>query len=289
MATLKSIRTRIHSVKNTQKITKAMKVVAAVKLRRAQSRLIASRPYVAKIQELLASMAQLIEGCPHPVFETREEVKKIEVMVVTSDRGLCGGFNNNLLRRVDAFLREKRTSLESVKVTVLGRKGREYLRARKVEPEISLPAIREDVPFDEAFKTANDLIQGFQSKRFDEFYLAYNYFHSAISQEVRIEKVLPLSLPEVKFDHYVPEYIYEPSRDAVLSQLVPRAIAMVLRRAMLESVAGEHGARMMAMDNATTNSKELIFDLTLEMNRIRQAAITTELMDIVNGAESLKG
>lgn len=290
MATLKSIRTRIASVKNTQKITKAMKMVSASKLRRAQTRLINARPYVSRMQETLGQLLQFIEGVPHPIFEKREQVKKIEVMILTSDRGLCGGFNSNLLRRVEAFIREKRANVEEVKISVVGRKGREYFRARKREPDNIVTGLPEDMPFEQALKMAGDFVTGYQEGKFDELYLAYNYFKSAISQEIRIEPLLPLSLSSTSSSSkdYVPEYLYEPSRQKVLENLLPRALAAAIRRAFLESVAGEYGARMVAMDNATNNSREMIFDLTLQMNRLRQAAITTELMDIVNGAEALK-
>jgi len=264
-------------------------MVSAAKLRRAQTRLVSARPYVTKMQSILGQMLQLIEGIPHPIFEKRESVKKIEFLIVTSDRGLCGGFNGNLLRRVERFIKEKKSTCEEIKISVVGRKGREYFRARKMEPDHFITGIPEDMPFEQARKIAEDLMAGYQEGRFDEFYIAYNYFRSAISQEVRIEPLLPLMIPAAeKHEGYVPEYLYEPSRTKVLEDLIPRALATIIRRAFLESVAGEYGARMIAMDNATNNSREMIYDLTLKMNRIRQAAITTELMDIVNGAESLK-
>lgn len=266
-----------------------MKMVSAAKLRRAQTRLVSARPYVTKMQSILGQMLQLIEGVPHPIFEKRESVKKIEFLIVTSDRGLCGGFNGNLLRRVERFIKAKKSTCEEIKISVIGRKGRDYFRARKMEPDHFITGIPEDMPFEQARKMAEDLVTGYQEGRFDEFYIVYNYFRSAISQEVRIEPLLPLTIPAAeKHEGYVPEYLYEPSRAKVLEDLIPRALATIIRRAFLESVAGEYGARMLAMDNATNNSREMIYDLTLEMNRIRQAAITTELMDIVNGAESLK-
>ncbi|HSA58797.1 MAG TPA: ATP synthase F1 subunit gamma [bacterium] len=300
MATLKTIRKRIASVKNTQKITKAMKMVAAAKLRRAQTRLISARPYSGKMNELLANMVKLIGPKAHSIFQPRNEVKSAEFLVLTSDRGLCGGFNGNLLRRVENFLKDQQTKIPEIRVTVVGKKGRDFFRSRKREPQNIITGIQDNYPFDEAMKIAEDMLGGFQEGRFDEFYLVYNYFRSAISQEIRIERILPLSVGTAKAesapeklgdrsgDRYVPEYIYEPSRAAILDKLVPRAVATVIHRAFLESIAGEFGARMMAMENATNNSKEMIGSLTLQMNRLRQAVITTELMDIVNGAESLK-
>ena len=292
MATLKTIRKRIASVKNTQKITKAMKMVAAAKLRRAQTRLIGARPYAGKMNELLANMVKLIGPKAHPIFQARDEVKSAEFLVLTSDRGLCGGFNGNLLRKVETFLKDQQTKIPDIRVTVVGKKGRDFFRSRKREPQNVITGVPDNYPFEEALKTAQDLIAGYQEGRFGEFYLVYNFFRSAISQEVRIEKILPLSFepakPDASGDKYVPEYVYEPSRQAILDKLVPRAVATVIHRAFLESTAGEFGARMMAMENATNNSKEMIGNLTLQMNRLRQAVITTELMDIVNGAESLK-
>jgi F-type H+-transporting ATPase subunit gamma len=295
LATLKIIRKRISSVKNTQKITKAMKMVAAAKLRRAQTRLINARPYSTKMNELLTSMVRLMGPKAHPIFQPREEVKRAEFLIITSDRGLCGGFNGNLLRRIENYLKEQRERVPEITLTVVGKKGRDFFRSRKREPESVITGIPDNFPFDEALKIAEHQIAGYREGRFDEFYLVYNFFKSAISQEARIEKILPLSFdqakaetPEKSGDKYVPEYIYEPSRQGILEKLIPRALATVIHRAFLESIAGEFGARMMAMENATNNSKEMIASLTLEMNRLRQAVITKELMDIVNGAESLK-
>ena len=264
-------------------------MVSAAKLRRAQSRMTSARPYSQKMQGLLAQMVRLIEGYPHPAFKPREKVQKAEFFILTSDRGLCGGFNGNLLRRVETFMREKRTTCEEIKISVAGRKGREFFRARRRELDQFLTGLPEAFPFEEALKMAQELIAGYQEGKFDEYYLVYNYFQSALSQEVRIQKLLPLEVPPAeKVGNYTPEYLYEPTRDKLLEALVPRALATMIRQAFLESVAGEYGARMVAMDNATRNSSEMIFDLTLQMNRLRQAAITRELMDIVNGAESLK-
>src|SRR3989338_4593733 len=288
MATPKTIRKRIASVRNTQKITKAMKMVAAAKLRRAQTRLVNARPYANKMNELLAHMVDLIGEKGHPIFQKREETKAAEFLILSSDRGLCGGFNGNLLRRVETFLKEKTSVCPVVRVSVMGRKGRDFMKSRKRELEKLLPAVREDLRFEESLKLAEDLVAGYTEGRFDEFYLVYNYFRSAISQEVRIERLLPLEFPARPETGYLPEYLYEPSREALLKDLVLRALATIIHRAFLESVTGEFAARMVAMDNATNNSKEMIYDLTLQMNRLRQAAITKELMDIVNGSESLK-
>lgn len=291
MATLKTIRKRIGSVKNTQKITKAMKMVSAAKLRRAQNRLINARPYANKMQEVLNNLFRLLpeeELKAHPLLQQREEIKAAEFLIITSDRGLCGGFNGNLLRRIDHVLKEKNKIIPEVRITVSGRRGRDYFRARKKEPDQFLTGMPEDVPFEKTLEMAQDLIAGYKEGRFDEFYIVYNYFRSAISQEIRIQRLLPFEFTPEESTTYLPSHIYEPSRAEVLNDLMPRSLAIMIRRAFLESIAGEYGARMVAMDNATSNSSDMIYDLTLQMNRLRQAAITTELMDIVNGAEALK-
>ncbi len=294
MATIKTIRKRIASVKNTQKITKAMKMVAAAKLRRAQTRLTAARPYSGKMNELLQNLVQTVGEKAHPIFRAHDEVKKAEFLILTSDRGLCGGFNGNLLRKAEKFLKEKSLTIPEINITVVGKKGRDFLRSRKREPQNIITGILDQHPFEESLKIAEDLIAGFKEGRFDECYLVYNFFHSAISQEVKIDRILPLSVtvaaaPEVQASsEYIPDYIYEPSREAILNELVPRALATMIHRAFLESIAGEFGARMVAMDNATRNSVEMIGSLTLQMNRLRQAVITKELMEIISGAESLK-
>ncbi len=265
-----------------------MKMVAAAKLRRAQTRLTNARPYATKAKEVLDSMVRLVEGAPHPIFVPRETPRVAEFLILTSDRGLCGGFNSNLLRRVENFIKEKQIVCPEIRIRVVGRKGRDYFKARKRELADVMTNTPDNPPFEESLKLANDLIEGYQTGRFDEFYLVYNYFRSAISQTIQIDPILPIKKAEVSGPTYVPEYIYEPSRTALLEKLIPKTLATMIHRAFLESVTGELGSRMVAMDNATNNCREMIFDLTLQMNRARQAAITTELMDIVNGAESLK-
>ena len=284
MATLKTIRKRIASVRNTQKITKAMKMVAAAKLRRAQTRLMNARPYADTMKELLHRAAAL--GGGHPVFQPREEARRAEFLVLTSDRGLCGGFNGNLLRRIEDFLRGEGTRYPDVAVRVIGKKGRDFFKSRKRELASVETGLYEKFRFEDAQKMADDFLQGYTEGRFDHCYLVYNRFRSAISQEIQIERILPVELKAL--ERFVPEYLYEPSRAGVLETMIPRAIAAAVHRAFLESMAGEFGARMAAMENATNNCSDMIYRLTLQLNRVRQAAITKELMDIVNGAEALK-
>ncbi len=268
-----------------------MKMVAAAKLRRAQTRLVQARPYAAKMNELLNNVVGLIEGEPHFLFQKKEEVKTAEFLVFTTDRGLCGGFNGNLLRRIEIFLKEKSVTCPNIVINTVGKKGRDFFNSHHRELKDILTGVPEIYPFEEALKMAEGLIEGYQAGRFDEFYIVYNFFRSAISQEIRIEKILPFEKLEkaaVPQETYIPEYLYEPSRQSVLEKLIPRTLALLIRRAFLETVAGEYGARMVAMDNATSNCVDMNYRLTLQMNRIRQAAITKELMDIVNGAESQK-
>lgn len=280
LATLKTIRRRIGSVKNTQKITKAMKMVAAAKLRRAQTRLIQARPYADRMEALLGQVASLTAS--HPWLATREAATRAELLLLTSDRGLCGGFNGNLLRRVEDFL--KTAPYQELSLHLIGKKGRDFFRARRREIA-SVQTGLESFQFETALKIAAGIMQGYQEGKFD-FYLVYNRFKSAISQEIRIDRLLPLT-PKPS-DRYLPEYLYEPSRHDLLETLIPHGLATLVYRAFLESIAAEQGARMAAMENASSNCNDMIYRLTLQLNRLRQAAITRELMDIVNGAEALK-
>lgn len=284
MATLKIIRKRIASVKNTQKITKAMKMVAAAKLRRAQTRLMNARPYAEQIGNLIGHLAQL--AATHPLFKRREETKRAEFFILTSDRGLCGGFNGNLLRRIEDFLNLEAKKYEEVRIHMIGKKGRDFFRARKRELASIETGIYDQMNYEKAAKMAEDFLSGYEAEKFDHCYLVYNRFQSAISQEIRIDRVLPIEPKPL--DGYLPEYIYEPSRETLVREILTRGIAMLIHRAFLESVASELGARMAAMENATNNCSDMIYRLTLQLNRVRQAAITKELMDIVNGAEALK-
>lgn len=283
MATLKAIRKRIVSVRNTQKITKAMKMVAAAKLRRAQLRLMNARPYVQKMEGLLGFVAAL--AGEHPLLTPRERAAKAEFLILTSDRGLCGGFNGNLLRQVEDFLANK--AYREIRLHMVGRKGRDFFRARRRELATVETGLYDRFNFDNALKIAGEIIQGYQEERFDHFYLVYNRFKSSITQEIRIDRLLPIE-SLIGGKGYLPEYLYEPSRQRVLDDLLPRALATLIHRAFLESMAGELGARMAAMENATNNCTDMIYRLTLQLNRARQASITKELMDIVNGAEALK-
>lgn len=289
MANLRAIRKRIGSVKSTQQITRAMKVVSAVKLRRAQDGINAARPYARKMREVVQAVAGRAGADAHPLLTARE-VKKLALLLVTSDRGLCGSFNAGLSRAVFRFLDEHRGEYEEITLFVVGRKGRDFFRRREIPIRKEYIGVLGSVSRHHAETIAGDLAGGFLAGEFDEVQIAFNEFRSAISQIVRFEKMFPIALEssgQAGGDEV--DYLYEPSREEILATLLPKYVQTMILRVLLESVAGEHGARMTAMDSATNNSVDMISRLTLQMNRARQATITTELTEIVSGAEALKG
>ena len=289
MANLRAIRKRITSVKSTQQITRAMKVVSAVKLRRAQDGINAARPYARKMREVVQAVAGRAGADAHPLLTARE-AKKLALLVVTSDRGLCGSFNAGLSRAVYRFLNEHRGAYEEITLFVVGRKGRDFFRRREIPIRKEYLGVLGAVSRHHAETIANDLAGGFLAGEFDEVQIAFNEFRSAISQIVRFEKMFPIALESSgKTGGDEVDYLYEPSREEILAKLLPKYVQTMILRVLLESVAGEHGARMTAMDSATNNSVDMISRLTLQMNRARQATITTELTEIVSGAEALKG
>jgi len=290
MANLRAIRKRIGSVKSTQQITKAMKMVSAAKLKRAQDAIVAARPYAGKMREVVQAVAGRAGLDAHPLLSSRER-KKVALLVVTSDRGLCGGFNSNLLRAANRFLRENGGGTEDIALFVVGRKARDFFRRRQVPMRKEYLNVLGTLSYGHAEQMANDLIGGFLEEEFDEVMVAFNEFRSAISQVVRMEKLFPVAIEQAEENAAADgiDYLYEPSQKEILATLLPKYVEAQIFRVLLESVAGEHGARMTAMDSATSNAVEMISRLTLQMNRARQAAITKELMEIIGGAEALKG
>jgi F-type H+-transporting ATPase subunit gamma len=288
MATLKAIRKRISSIRNTQQITKAMKMVSAAKLRRAQEAAVQARPYAEKMTELLKNVSARVSSEAHPLLQAREE-KKIQLVLFTSDRGLCGGYNANLIRAAEAFIRKYGVDKE-IEITLVGRKGADHFRRRRatiVDRYIGILA----KPAEElAAEVAQKLIARFVNGETDAVYILYSHFRSALSQVPTLEKLLPVALAETGDSHMPPqtEYLYEPGVQELLASLLPRVTDVALQRALLEAIASEHGARMTAMDSATTNASKMMGSLTLQMNRARQASITRELMEIVGTAEALK-
>jgi len=289
MANLRAIRKRVSSVKSTQQITRAMKMVSAAKLRRAQDAVNAARPYARKMREVVTAVAGRAGADAHPLLTVRE-AKKLALLVVTSDRGLCGSFNSGLTRAVHRFLNEHRDEYEEITLFVVGRKGRDFFRRREIPIRKEYVGVLGSVSRQHAETIAGDLVGGFLSGEFDEVQIAFNEFRSAISQIVRFEKMFPIALESSeKTAGDGVDYLYEPSREEILATLLPKYVQTTILRVLLESVAGEFGARMTAMDSATNNAVDMIARLTLQMNRARQATITTELTEIVSGAEALKG
>jgi F-type H+-transporting ATPase subunit gamma len=290
MANLRAIRKRIGSVKSTQQITKAMKMVSAAKLKRAQDAIVAARPYARQMREVVQAVARRAGQEAHPLLSVREK-RKLGLLVVSSDRGLCGGFNANLLRAVNRFLEENRERYEEVALFVVGRKARDFFRRRRIPLRKEYINILGALSYSHAEQLAHDLADAYLAGEVDEVVVAFNEFRSAISQVVRRDGLFPIAFaqeeeegPAVGID-----YLYEPSQREILEALLPRYVEAQIFRVLLESVAGEHGARMTAMDSATNNAVEMISSLTLQMNRARQASITKELMEIIGGAEALKG
>ena len=283
MPSLKALRKRIATVRSTQQITKAMKMVAAAKLRRAQDAAERARPYAAKLSEMFTAVAAGIGSEAHPLLAHRPE-RRLDLVVLTSDRGLCGGYNANLLRFAETFARERGAETATA---VVGRKGLEYYRRRQARLFLHRLGILTTPPAALAADLAGELTRRFVAGESDAVHLVYTRFRSAISQVPTSVPLLPVAAPDS--ERLPIEYIFEPERPALLARLLPRYIEILITQALLEAVASEHGARMTAMDNATRNAADMIDRLTLSMNRARQATITKELMEIVSGAEALKG
>lgn len=287
MANLKAIRKRIGSVKNTQKITRAMKMVAAARLRRAQQNITELRPYARKTLEVLSSVAARAgEENVHPLLEKRDP-KNVLLVVLTSDRGLAGAFNTNINKTAFRLWKELEAEGKSVSFAIIGRKAREYFSRRGATIAQTFTNVFEKLTSAKAGGIGRSLVHEYEKGELDAVYLVYSEFKSAITQKPHVEQLLPI-VPKALEEGAI-DFIYEPSKEALLDRLLPMYVEVEIFRALLESVASEHGARMTAMDNATRNASELVSKLTLDYNRARQAAITTELMEIIGGAEALKG
>jgi len=286
MATLKVIRKRIGSIRNTQQITKAMKMVSAAKLRRAQEAVLAARPYAEKMAALLKNLSARVSAEAHPLLTGREE-KKTQLLLLTGDRGLCGGYNTNLIRAAEGFLRSHGAGKE-ISLAVVGRKGVDYFRRRKVEMTERTINIGNRPPEELAAEIAEKMIARFLHGESDAVYILYSRFRSALSQVPTVERLMPVGTGEEEGAAPAIEYLYEPGLEALLASLLPKVVEVGIYRALLEASASEHGARMTAMDSATANAAEMISTLTLQMNRARQASITKELLEVVSTAEALK-
>lgn len=298
MPSLQSVRRKITSVKKTQKITKAMKMVAAAKLKRTQDRILAARPYALKMRDAIRNLSRRVNRDAHPLLQKREG-NRIVVAVVTSDRGLCGAFNANILRTAMTALKEFESRGAQVEVAVVGRKGRDFFRRRAWKVRRELVDVFDKLTFEHGMLMGSELqaIPDYVAGGIDAVYAIYNEFKSPLQQRVVLERLLPIDwiveISEVKeadqaTESFAGGYLYEPSEDELLEQLLHRNFHVQAYRILLESSAAEQGARMAAMDGATRNAGELIKKLTVYYNKTRQAAITKELMDIVGGAEALK-
>ena len=287
MATLRDIRRRIRSVESTQKITRAMKLVAAAKLRRAQERILSARPYAIKMAELLASLVSRTESEEHPLLTRRPPARR-RLVIITADKGLCGAFNSNVLRASLAFLRE--AGQTDVTLVVVGKKARDFFRRRQWEVKSEMLGFFDRLAYSHARELADQLMKEYLSGDVDEVHLVYNEFRSVAVQRVKREQLLPIEPAQVPGAEEAAggDYIYEPSPEAILAALLPRHVTTQVYRALMESVAGEYGARMTAMEAASKNAKEIIGVLTIQYNKARQERITKELLDIVGGAEALR-
>lgn len=292
MATLRDIRRRIVAVRNTSQITSAMRMVAAAKLRKAQNAIIAARPYAAKVTEILQNLAQAERySFIHPFFEQRSDVRNILLIVVASDRGLCGAFNTNVFKAAQYYIERKfpeEFPKAAVHVIAVGKRAVQFFQRRRERVVGALPDVFGRLEFSTVLRIAPFVGDGFISGEFDRVFVLYNEFRSILRQEVRRRQILPIETVATQQRGQSGDYIYEPSRAEILETLLPQYVNVQIWSALLESHAAEHAARMVAMDNATTNARDLIASLQLEYNKARQAAITKEMLEIVGGAEALR-
>lgn len=288
MPTLRDIKRRIVSVKNTRQITKAMKMVAAAKLRKAQTKMLEARPYAAKMNAVIADLAAGAERGLHPLLAARPR-KTVEVIVMTGDRGLCGAFNSNILRAASGVIGELKRQGFEVSISTIGKKSRDYFKRRSIPMRKSWTGFSGRIVYSNAQEVANEIIESYANETIDEVFLIYNEFVSVIVQRVSVVRLLPISPIETEREPVSgAEFIFEPSQQDIFERLLPKNIEIQVFKALLESQASEEAARMTAMENATKNANEMIDKLTLQYNKARQATITKELMDIVGGVEALK-
>jgi len=289
MATLRDIKNRIVGVKSTQKITKAMKMIATAKLRGAQQRIVGARPYANKIGEMLSRLAADDSLRTNPFFVNRPE-KKVCVVVMTADRGLCGAFNTNIIREATNYIKEEQNDETTVSVFTLGKKATEYFSKRNYTIEGKIVGLFGSLEYRSTLQLYNDLVPKYLNGEIDKIVMVYNEFVSMIQQRIVKVQLLPIPsiLEEKKEKSYSSNYIFEPNQLSIFESLIPKHLKVQIWRALLESNAAELSARMTAMDNATTNAQELIRSLNLKYNKERQAAITKEILEIVSGANALK-
>jgi F-type H+-transporting ATPase subunit gamma len=286
MPSLRDIRRRIKSVQGTQQITKAMEMVAAAKLRKAQSRVESARPYASKMQSMLENLTKAASSFVHPLFETRE-VKKVALVIISSDRGLCGSYNGNIIRAADEFL--KKYEREKIVLVTIGKKGYVHYSKRPWEIRLKYLGLGGNIILSQVKGITNDLVNLFLSGEVDEIYFLYTKFFSAMTYRVTLEKFLNIESPQEKEGKkgYL-EFIFEPNAEKIFSSLLPNYCMTKVQMALAESFASEHGSRMISMGAATKNAEEMIEHLTLVRNKLRQASITKEMLEITTSAEALK-
>jgi F-type H+-transporting ATPase subunit gamma len=295
MASLKDVQNKIAAVKKTKQITKAMNMVATSRLRGAQRNMVNFRPYAGKFSEVLGSLAQKSGEEASPLLVPREEVKKLHMVLCTSDRGLCGGFNVNLIEKAGSFIEDKSGDGIAISFTNFGKKGRAWCRKKKISiVDEHIGVVGTSFGFNVAANAGRKLVEGYLNGDYDEVYVVYSEFFSMGKQIPTLKQLLPIPPLEIAEDEaedegYLAEHICEPSADSLLGELLPKSVHVTLHSSLLETSTSEHAARMAAMNNATNACNDLIENLTLVFNKARQAAITAELMDIVGGAEALKG
>lgn len=294
MASLKDIRIRIDSTKNTQQITKAMKLVSTAKLRKAQNNIVNLRPYALALREVIADIATT-EKVSHPLMQPRKSVQKLLMVVLGSDRGLCGGFNAGINKFVENFMKSEAKAFQKVDYIFVGRRVNDYFTRRGVTAIDYINRLDKDISYELAAKVSSRIMKDYLAGDYDEVRIVHNEFKSAISQIVRSEKLLPIDIQLSSFHQqgekstgFSKDLIYEPSPEEMIQQLLVKHFDLQVYRTMSESVASEHGARMTAMENASNNAKAMIESLTLTYNKLRQEKITTELIEITSGAEALK-
>jgi len=296
MANLRDIRNRISSVNNTQQITKAMKMVAAAKLRKAQNRMTSMRPYAKKLKEVVSRLGSSSDGS-NALLRKPEEINRVLMIVVGSDKGLCGGFNNNLFKVVERTISDEYQEYrenETLELITIGRKATQYFKKRDYNIVDEFPGFFDDLKYDLTAEIMNHVIKKYTTEYYDKVLISFNEFKTVIAQNRRVSQVLPVDPEALKKDENEDEslttsdYLYEPDSKSILDEILPVYVIMQLWRAVLESNASEQGARMAAMDNATENAKELEEELTLKYNQARQSAITTEISEIVSGAQALE-
>lgn len=293
MSSLKDIRSRIDSVKNTQQITRAMKMVSAAKLRRAQDNILNLRPYAKGLLGVIADIA-VTQRVSHPLLNPSPNPKKVLLVVLTSDRGLCGAFNSNVNRYAENYYQANKDKYEKLDFLFIGRKTVDYFKRRGITPVDSVINLARKISYPLAEEVAERLMEEYMSGNYDEIRLVYNAFKSAIAQDLTTERLLPVELEKSDLLHanksrYSRDLLFEPEPAKIIEDLLHKHFAVQIYRCMSESVAAEHAARMTAMDSATNNAKEMISKLTLTYNKLRQASITKELIEICTGAEALKG